>query len=938
MKNFNSLRHIILTISIFFLSFPFCSGRAIESTDYYTANLKCENRANPMGIQTPKVHLSWQVQSDQRKQSQTAYHILVSDNREALLRNKGNIWDSDVVKSDQSIQIEYSGLPLCSEKKYFWKVKIINQSGKETGWSEIANWQMGLLATSDWDNAKWISYFNLPDSMRLVPGIHSLSGEQLGEKAMGRSIVPLFRKEFSVGRKIKKATLYISGLGHYEATINGQKVGESFLAPGWTDYDKVNLYNTYDVSAQLKKGNNAIGVIVGNGFYNINRERYRKLAIAYGYPKMISKLKIEYTDGTAASIVSGTDWKCTPSPIVFSSIYGGEDYDATLEQKGWNLPDFNDSKWRPSLTSASTSAQLTTETDYPLIVRKVIHVKKTEQTEPGKYLYDFGQNCSGIIELKISGKKGSVVKLIPGELITKDKKINQVASGSPYYFTYTLKGDGIEVWRPRFTYYGFRYLAVEGAAPTSEKTDTSMPKIIDLKLLHTSNSAPKIGEFSCSNHLFNQTYQLIDWAVRSNLQSIATDCPHREKLGWLEQTYLMGASMFYNYDLHPLYNKIVHDMIVSQLSNGLVPDIAPEFVPFEGGFRDSPEWGSAAIILPWMLWQWHGDSSIVKEAMPMMKRYADYLGTKADDHIVSHGLGDWFDYGPKIPGEAQLTPKSLTATAIYYYDIVLLSKMMELTSNTEDAGKMKALAGEVKLAFNRKFFNNQTKVYSTGSQTAMSMPLCVGLVEEQDRTKVLQNLEDSIRIQGKPLTAGDIGFHFLVEALTNGGKSELLFEMNNRDDVPGYGFQLKKGATALTESWPALEEVSNNHLMLGHIMEWFYNGLGGIKQQQNSVAFKELLISPAIVGDITQTKTSFVSPYGTIKSEWSREGKKLSMYVEVPFNTSATISFPTLDRNSIIENVNPIDNQKDIQYLSAENGKSLYRVGSGCYNFILKMD
>lgn len=938
MKKNTSFAGIVLTILVFLLSFQFDTVKASEKTSYHVSNLKCENRANPMGIQTQQVHLSWQVQSDQRNQSQVAYHILVSDSEENLLKNRGNIWDSGIIKSVQSIQLEYDGLPLISEEKYFWKVKIINQSGKETGWSEIANWQMGLLATSDWDNAQWISYSKLPDSMTLVPGIHSLSGDQLGEKAKARSIVPLFRKEFSVGKKIKKATLYISGLGHYEATINGQKVGESFLAPGWTDYDKVNLYNTYDVSAQLKKGNNAIGVIVGNGFYNINRERYRKLVIAYGYPKMISKLKIEYTDGTAASIVSGPDWKCTPSPIVFSSIYGGEDYDATLEQKGWDLPDFNDSKWQPALTSASTSAQLTAETDYPLTVREMIEVKRTEQTEPGKYLYDFGQNCSGIIELKISGKKGSVVKLIPGELITKDKKINQVASGSPYFFTYTLKGDGIEVWRPRFTYYGFRYLAVEGAAPTSEKTDTSMPKIIDLKLLHTSNSAPKIGEFSCSNQLFNQIYQLIDWAVRSNLQSVTTDCPHREKLGWLEQTYLMGASMFYNYDLHPLYNKIVRDMIDSQLSNGLVPDIAPEFVPFDGGFRDSPEWGSAAIILPWMIWQWHGDILIVKEAMPMMKRYVDYLGTKADGHIVSHGLGDWFDYGPKTPGEAQLTPKSLTATAIYYYDLVLLSKMMELTSNTEDAGKMKALAGEVKEAFNRKFFNNQTKVYSTGSQTAMSMPLCVGLVDEKDRTIVLQNLEDSIRVQGKPLTAGDIGFHFLVEALTNGGKSELLFEMNNRDDVPGYGFQLKKGATALTESWPALEEVSNNHLMLGHIMEWFYNGLGGIKQQQNSVAFKELLISPAIVGDITQTKTSFVSPYGTIKSEWSREGKNLSMYVDVPFNTSATISFPTLDRNSIIENGNPIDNQKDIQYLSAENGRSLYRVGSGYYNFKLKMD
>jgi hypothetical protein len=356
-----------------------------------------------------------------------------------------------------------------------------------------------------------------------------------------------------------------------------------------------------------------------------------------------------------------------------------------MEQKGWDLPNFNDSGWNNAITATVSSAGLTAETDYPLSVREVIKVKKTEQPQPGIYLYDFGQNCSGIVELKVSGKKGSIIKMMPGELITKDKKINQKASGGPYYFTYTLKGDGVETWRPRFTYYGFRYLSVEGAAPQSEISSSDTPKIIDLQLLHTCNSAPKEGEFTCSNQLFNQIYTLIDWAVRSNTQSVVTDCPHREKLGWLEQTYLMGASMFYNYDLYSLYTKAIRDMIADQTPEGLVPDIAPEFVPFGGGFRDSPEWGSAGVILPWMVWQWYGDRSIIEEAIPMMKKYVAYLGTKADGHILSHGLGDWFDYGPKSPGEAQLTPKALTATAIYYYDIILLSKMMELTDHIDDA-------------------------------------------------------------------------------------------------------------------------------------------------------------------------------------------------------------------------------------------------------------
>jgi len=879
-----------------------------------------------MGIAIQNPHLSWEIHASERDTRQTSYHILVANSPENLQNNNGNVWESKWVKSDQSVQVEYAGTPLSPERKYYWKVKIISQSGKESPWSEPATWQMGLLSAKDWDKAQWISYENLPESMKVVPGVHG-DGKELGTKAVKRSVVPQFRKEFKVEKQIGNATLYISGLGHYEASVNGQKVGKSFLAPGWTNYDKVSLYNTYDVTGYLKSGKNAIGVIVGNGFYNINRERYRKLVIAFGYPKMISKLKIDYTDGTSTTILSGTDWKCYPSPILFSSIYGGEDYDARMEQKGWDLPGFNDIKWKSAIIATGPSGELTAETDQPVTIHENITIKKTEQPAPGKYLCDFGQNCSGIIELKVTGKRGSVVKLTPGELITKEKAINQKASGTPYFYTYTLKGEGVETWRPRFSYYGFRYLMVEGAAPTSEKPTRYKPQIIDLQMLHTCNSALKTGEFSCSNQLFNQIYTLIDWAIRSNIQSVVTDCPHREKLGWLEQTYLMGASMFYNYNLYSLYRKAIRDMIVSQTSDGLVPDIAPEFVPFQGGFRDSPEWGSAGVILPWMVWQWYRDLSVIEEALPMMKKYVSYLGTKADNHILYHGLGDWFDYGPHTPGESQLTPKALTATAIWYYDIVLLAKMLDLTHNKKDAYEMHKLAEEVKKAFNTKFFNPQLKVYSTGSQTAMAMPLCVGLVDENNKKEVFKNLVDSITKSGKSLTAGDIGFHFLVKALEEGGGSNLLFDMNFRNDVPGYGFQLKKGATALTESWQALEEVSNNHLMLGHIMEWFYTGLGGIKQEEGSAGFNKIIIKPEIAGDLSWVKSSYQSQYGLIKSEWKKENNMLEMNVEIPSNTEATIYFPTQKGTSVTES------GKKVSVLKSSSGQYYCKVGSGSYDF-----
>ena len=888
-------------------------------------NLRCESRVNPLGVEANVPRFSWQIGSSHRGVKQLTYHILVADKVEKLNSEIGNCWDSKVVSSDYSLQIAYAGKTLEAEKKYYWKVKISDNEGRESVWSNMASFQMGLLSEKDWGHASWIAMENLPDSMKIVPGIHG-AGDKLGYKGVIRSVVPIFRKEFVVSKKIVNATLYITGLGQYEASVNGKKLGQNFLSPGWTDYNKTCLYNIYDVTAHLQQGNNAIGVIVGNGFYNINRERYRKLVIAYGYPKMISKLKISYGDGTSSEVVSGTDWRCAPSPILYSSIYGGEDYDARFEQKGWDLPGFKDTKWVKASLSEIPKGRLKAETDYPVTVNQIIQVKKLEKKD-SRYLYDFGQNGSGIIELKVSGKKGSVIKLTPGELITTEKEINQKASGSPYYYSYTLKGDGMEVWRPKFSYYGFRYVMVEGGVPEKEGQNSGVPEIISLEMLHTCNSSPKSGEFSCSNPLFNQIYTLIDWAIRSNLQSVVTDCPHREKLGWLEQTYLMGASLHYNYELGTLYKKVVHDMIDAQASDGLVPDIAPEYTQFLGGFRDSPEWGSAAVILPWMLWEWYGDRGIVEEALPMMEGYVAYLSTKATDNILSHGLGDWFDYGPKSPGEAQLTPKALTATAIYYYDLKLLSQMMRLCNKEADAKNVEARAEKVKKSFNAKFFNTQSKVYATGSQTAMAMPLCVGLVEEENRKVVLENLKNSIVKSGNALTAGDIGFHFLVKALEEGSGSNLLYDMNFRNDIPGYGFQLKKGATALTESWPALEQVSNNHLMLGHLMEWFYTGLGGIKQEPNSVAFKSIVIRPEIVGDITHSKTSYNSPYGRITSEWKKGKNTLEMQVEIPANTDASVFFPVKNENVVTES-----GKKILLFKSAE-GNYYCKLGSGSYFF-----
>jgi len=769
--------------------------------------------------------------------------------------------------------------------------------------------------SNTWANAKWIAYEQLDNSMKVVPGVHG-SGNELGQKAVKRSVVPMFRKEFNVSENLEEATINITGLGHYELQLNGEKVGDRFLAPGWTNYDNRILYNTYDITLLLTNGENAIGVLVGNGFYNVNRERYRKLVIAYGYPKLIFNLTIQYKNGSTENIVSDENCRVLPSPITFSSIYGGEDYDATLEQSGWNTAGFDDSAWKTPVIISDSIEILEPETDFPLKVMQEFPVQQILASKTGRTVYDFGQNASGIISLKVKGNRGAKVTIRPDELVNEEGNITQRSGGGPYEFNYILKGEGEETWQPRFTYYGFRYADVDITEPAgaTEKTE-----ILELKMLHTRNSTPTIGSFSCSDTLFNQTFELINWGIKSNMGSVTTDCPHREKLGWLEQTYLIGPSIHYNLDIQTLYSKIVTDMMDSQLENGLVPDIAPEYVPFQGGFRDSPEWGSASVIIPWQLYKWYGNKEVLQKAYPMMKRYVKYLQTTAKENIISHGLGDWYDLGPKHPGEAQLTPKAVTATSIYYYDLQIITKVADLLGFNEDSKEFQNLAFQVQEAFLKNFYDEQTGVCATGSQTSYAMSLYTGLIPEQDKEKVLNNLVDSISKNDFALTSGDIGYHFLVRVLSENDRYDILYKMNNRSDRPGYGYQLKQGATSLTESWAALKNVSNNHMMLGHLMEWFYAGLGGIYQAENSVAYSEIIIAPKPVGNIKWVKCSFNSPKGIIQSDWKIKDDSFILKIEIPKNAKAKIILPDEYRNSAIKIVD-LEKEKPVN-IKIENGE-----------------
>ncbi len=924
------LINIILGVSVFWGAAALSQEEGILNI----SNLRMEFRECPMGMESTHPRFSWQLDAERRGAKQSAYRIVVMSEKEHFDIGHEPLWDSDKVISDESHLVPYTGPAFESNRWYYWRVQVWDELDVPSDWSEVAACYTGLWNEDDWNGAAWIALEEAPEDALQVPGIH-VPGEldSFRSREVGMNVLPQFRREFNSEKTIKRATVAIAGLGHHELFINGDKVGDHFLDPGWTNYNAYALYVAHDVTANLKSGANVIGVMLGNGFYNIPPERYLKLITSFGYPKMRFHLHIEYEDGTSQTVVSNTEWKTTESAITFSSIYGGEDYDATKELTGWMMPDYDDSDWQTPLVVQGPPA-LRAQTSDPLKIMETFYPVTISEPSPGIWVYDMGQNASAIPAITVEGKRGSAVRILPGELLSDDGLVTQQASGGPHYYTYTSRGTGRESWQPQFTYYGFRYLQVEGAVPSDAANPDSLPVVHALQSLHVRNAAPLVGEFHTSHDLFNQIFHLIDWSIRSNMASVLTDCPHREKLGWLEVSHLMGSAIRYNYDVATFYRKVIDDMIATQLPNGLIPDIAPEYTEFHGGFRDSPEWGSAGIILPWYLYQWYGDTQVLADSYEMMVRYVDYLESTAENHIVRHGLGDWFDLGPESPGVSQLTPMGVTGTAINYYNLTILTQVAELLDKDDDAGQFSQRAEQVRKAFNDTFFDQENMQYATGSQTADAMALYMGLVPEEHRLELFNAFAQRVRDNDNQLTAGDVGFRYVLRALEEGGASDVIHAMNNRDDVPGYGYQLARGATALTESWAALRYVSNNHCMLGHLMEWFYSGLGGIKQKKGIPAFREIELNPAMPGDITEATVRYNAPYGPIVSSWKRTEAQFEYNVEIPVGTTAVVHLPLCEVAEILEGGISIVDVEGVEIIGPINDRLEVKVQSGVYRFV----
>lgn len=860
-------------------------------------------------ITTGGIRLGWQMAADANGERQSAYEITICEN----VTNK-KVYTTGKVKSSQSQLVNVPALKP-NTHGYYWQVRVWNEKGEASDLSK----KQKIRVVPEKIDAEWIGaitrkdaklpYGRFPNSVFKKDSFKTKWADV--DTLSAKSII--LRKGFDTGRKrITDAVVYVCGLGHYRLNINGATVGDAEFAPVWSEYDKTVYYNVFDVTDLITAGGNAVSVLLGNGMFNVQRMgRYSKLQTSFGPPQMLLRLEINYADGTRQVIKSGGDWKYSLSPITFNSIYGGESYDARLEQQGCCKAGFDDSGWRKAVVTEGPKGRLTPQTVQPVRIMERYGIKSWKpipadslasaskstkrEIHPSAFVADMGQNLAGFPEITVSGKRGQKVTLIVAEKLTRQGACDQRQTGRQHYYEYTLKGDGTdETWHPHFSYYGFRYIQVEGAVLEGQPNPDGLPVLKRLNSCFIYNSAEEVSSFECSNPLFTDTHRLIERAERSNMQGVLTDCPHREKLGWLEQDHLCGPSLLYNYDMTRYAPKVIRDITDTQKADGMVPTTAPQYISFGNLFDDSPEWGSTLVILPFMYYDQYGDSTLITDNYEPMRRYVDYLTTRADNGIVSHGLGDWYDYGPWRAGFSKNTPVPLVATAHYIFDLQLLVRAARMTGRTADAGKYSAMLDKTVESFNREFFKPDSCTYGTGSQTSNALPLYLGLTGG-NKQGVLASLVNDIKEHGNRLTTGDVGNRYLFQTLAQNGLNELLYTMLNHYETPGYGFQLRHGATTLTEQWDPNQGSSLNHFMMGQIDEWLFKTLAGIQNQPGTHGLRHLLIQPTLVGDLQYVKASTHSLYGKISVDCTRT----SLTVEIPVGSDATVVLPNGERKQV---------------------------------------
>lgn len=718
---------------------------------------------------------------------------------------------------------------------------------------------------------------------------------------------PAFRREFELRGKVAKATARVIGLGQFDLYANGARQGDGFLNGPWSQYDKTLYWQEFDLTKSLHTGKNALGVELGNSFYRVEVPPPGRHAKGDAMPDysgdapylLAAVVDVTYADGRHEQIVTDRNWRYGRSPYVLSHVYAGEDYDARLEDPNWARPNYAAPDWRSPVVAAPPKAVLL-PMDWPEF-RAVQSWKpaKILQPHPGVWSYVFPQNAMAILRFRVRGPRGATVKFKPSEVMTPEGEVQQLNLwGAESSGSYTLRGGPAETREWRFFFHGFQYVEVTGAVPAGQPNPKGLPVLESLEEVHVRTDNPQIGEFGSSSDLFNRTHSLVDWAVRSNMAYYLSDCPHREKLGWLECAHLLFSTVAYRYDARDWFHKIARDMRDIQLPDGRVTTVAPDYLmlPPSSPYKFTIEWGAASVLLPWQAYRWYGDRRFLTENYSMMRGFVDWIDGHAKDGLAPAGLGDWYDYGHgQSPGPSRFTPTQLTGTAMWAMCADALANSADALGNAEDAAHYRAMHERIKAAFLAHYYDPATKTFkNNGSvQSGHAMALCANLVPEADRPAVLDAIVDDLKARGYQQTPGDVGHLFFIRALAEAGRSDVLHRVYSRTGVGSYGGILAKGLTTMPETWDAITVGSNslNHAMLGHVMEWFYGWVLGIRQAPGSIGWKSILIAPE-PGDLAHAEGKTKSPQGDIAVKWRREGGTFRLEANIPAGTQAKLVAP----------------------------------------------
>lgn len=1057
-------------------------GIGMGASELRIEDLRCEYRVDPAGIDTVAPRLSWRLVSNRRGAAQSAYHVVVATRPDLAEDGKADLWDSGRITSDQSLLVVYGGGALESRQRCYWRVRVWDETGRASAWSETARWSMGLLRSEDWkgkwigwdvgsptqelESSRWIwmpegdrpeampvgtcyfrrtievppnkavdsaravfaadnafqlfvngeaiggsedyqlaSEFDITDSVRSGANLIAISATNRGDapnpagligfievnftdaaretfrtdagwrassdipaswtepefddsqwraaldlgpfgmQPWGAVSVPsdrrlparMLRRTLRVDKPVRSAFVYMSGLGLSELYVNGQRVGDHVLSPALSEYDKRVYYVTHEVTTLLRSGANAIGVLLGNGRFYAPRGSSFVGMRSYGYPKLLLQVHVEFEDGTTQTVVTDELWKLsTDGPIRANNEFDGEEYDARMEIPAWAGPDFDDSAWRPAKVVEPPGGVLTAQMIQPIRVVETVKPRAVHSPKPGVYVVDMGQNLVGWCRIRVKGPRGSRVRLRHAETLREDGNL-YVANlrSAKAAAVYILKGDGEEVYEPRFAYYGFRYVEVRGYPGTFDLS------AIEAKVVHDDVTAT--GEFACSNETINRIYRNAVWGIRGNYRSVPTDCPQRdERQGWLGDRSEESRGEMYLFDLALLYGKWVQDMEDAQRDTGSVPDVAPSYYPF---YTDNVTWPSSFIIIPGVLYEKYGDIRYLERHYPAMQRWIEYMrGFMKNGLMPRDQYGDWC-----VPPESQelihskdparKTAGELIASAYFYHDLELMAGYAKRLGKLDDETRYRALATELKDAFNRKYLDKKNGRYDNGTQTSCVLPLAFGMTPQRQRKPVFEHLTHKILVEGNGhIGTGLIGGQWLMRVLAGNGRGDIGYTIATQTDYPSWGYMIENGATTIWELWngntadPAMN--SHNHVMLiGDFIVWLYEQLAGIQSLVDVPAYKRILLKPQPIAGLDFVRARYLGPYGPVLSHWRRDGNTLVWDLEIPPNATAEVHVPARDARSVREGGMSARKSEGVRPLRRGPGVTVFHVGSGRYTF-----